>query len=157
MVQAENRMKSAKHIEIISNLIVQAMNCLEEQTGSPLSDLFIQADRKNGEVSVLDDNEEVLAKEVIFDWVQPERQDEAFYSGIVPELKSAVAHLDEKNVFEKIYIVKPFSVSLVNEECEVVVELLFLDDDTLKLEGNIWKEMDKELDEFLRGLLSDTK
>jgi hypothetical protein len=151
-------MNSAKHIEIIRNLILQAMNCLEEdQVGNPLSDLFIQVDRQNGEVAVVADNEETLAKEVVFDWVQPDEEEEVFYSGIAPDLKTAVGQLNGREVFDKIYIVKPFSVSLVNEDLSVMEELLFLDDDTLKLDDDIWKAMDKELDLFLKGLLSDPK
>ena len=65
--------------------------------------------------------------------------------------------LNEKSVFDKIFIEKPFSVSLVNDGFDVVEELLFLDDDTLKLDDELWKDMDKELDAFLRDLLSDTK
>ena len=149
-------MDSSKYIEIISDLTIQALKSLgDDHAGSPLNDLFLQVDQQSGEVLVFDENEKPFGKEVVFDWVLPDLDEEDFYAKIVPELKKAVFLLDEKNTFDKIYIEKPFSVSLVNENFDVLEELLFLDDDTLKLDDELWKDMDKELDAFLKELLSD--
>ena len=151
-------MDSGKYIEIIRDLTIQALKRLDEDhTGDSLNDLFFQVDQQSGEVAVFDENENPFGKEVVFDWVLPELDEEEFYSRIVPELKKAMSLLNEKNTFDKIYIEKPFSVSLVNDGFDVIEELLFLDDDTLKLDDELWKDMDKELDAFLKELLSDTK
>ena len=151
-------MNSGKHIEIIQDLTTQAINSLgEDHAGDPLNDLFLQVDQQTGEVAVFDENERLFGKEVVFDWVLPDLEEEDFYAKIVPELKKIMFSLNEKNVFDKIFIEKPFSVSLVNDGFDVVEELLFLDDDTLKLDDELWKDMDKELDAFLKDLLSDTK
>jgi hypothetical protein len=56
-------------------------------------------------------------------------------------------------LFEKEYIFKPFSVSLVDKDLVVIEELYFLDDDTVKLNGDIWDNMEKDLDDFLKNLL----
>jgi len=151
-------MNSGKHIEIIQDLTVQAIDALgEDHAGNPLNDLFLQVDQQNGEVSVFDENEKLFGKEVVFDWVLPDLDEDDFFAKIMPELKKIMFSLNEKSVFDKIFIEKPFSVSLVNDGFDVVEELLFLDDDTLKLDDELWKDMDKELDAFLRDLLSDTK
>ena len=151
-------MNPVKHLEIIRNLFIQVMDSLEEgYTVNPLSDLFIQVDRQSGEVFILNNDEETLAKETVFDWVQLDKEEREFYPEIVPELKSVISRLNEKNIFDKLYVVKPFSITLVNEEFKAIEKLLFLDDDTLKLDNNIWKTMNKELDDFMKNLFSDTK
>jgi len=151
-------MSSGKYIEIIQDLTIQAINGLgEDHAGNPLNDMFLQVDQQNGEVSVFDENEKLFGKEVVFDWLLPNLEEDDFFAKIVPELKKIMFSLNEKSVFDKIFIDKPFSVSLVNDSFDVVEELLFLDDDTLKLDDELWKDMDKELNVFLKNLLSDTK
>ncbi|GAE16949.1 hypothetical protein JCM6292_3463 [Bacteroides pyogenes JCM 6292] len=50
-------------------------------------------------------------------------------------------------------ILKPYSFVLVDEEKETVAELLLIDDDTLLLNDELLKGLDKELDNFLKELL----
>ena len=52
---------------------------------------------------------------------------------------------------------KPFSISLTDEDFSVIEELLFLDDETLRLDDPLLKNLDADLDEFLSELLSDVK
>ncbi|MDD6211031.1 MAG: hypothetical protein PUB21_10545 [Bacteroidales bacterium] len=138
------------------NLFIQALNRLEEENaGNPLSDLFVQVDQQNGEVSIFDDTENLLGKEVVFDWVLPDMEEEKFDAKVTGDLKEVVNGLNEKGAFDKIYVVKPFSVSLVNDDFGVIEELLFLDDEMTKLDDELLKDMDKELDDFLKKLLSD--
>lgn len=151
-------MDSGRHTDIVRNLFIQAINRLEkEDTGNLLSDIFIQVDQQNGEVSIFDDTETLLEKEIVFDWMLPDMQEEEFNTKIAEELKNIVAQLNEKGTFDKIYIVKPFSVNYVNEDFGVIEELLFLDDEMLKLDDELLKGMDKELDDFLEKLLSDVE
>ena len=84
-------------------------------------------------------------------------KEEEFNTKIAEELKNIVAQLNEKGTFDKIYIVKPFSVNYVNEDFGVIEELLFLDDEMLKLDDELLKGMDKELDDFLEKLLTDVE
>lgn len=151
-------MDTERHTDIVRNLFIQAINRLEEEnTGNPLSDVFIQVDQQNGEVSIFDDTENLLGKEIVFDWMLPDMQEEKFNTKVAEELKNVVGQLNEKGTFDKIYIVKPFSVSYVNEDFGVIQELLFLDDEMLKLDDELLKGMDKELDDFLEKLLSDVE
>ena len=48
---------------------------------------------------------------------------------------------------------KPYSFVLVDEDKETVAELLLIDDDTLLVDDELLKGLDKELDEFLKNLL----
>lgn len=68
-------------------------------------------------------------------------------------LRFVLQELNRVGFFNKDYVIKPFTVSLTDKEFAVSDELFFLDDDTMKLEGNIWPEMEKDLDNFLKNLL----
>ena len=48
---------------------------------------------------------------------------------------------------------KPYSFVLVDEEKETVAELLLIDDDTILVNNELLKGLDKELDDFLKDLL----
>ena len=55
--------------------------------------------------------------------------------------------------FDKVTILKPYSFVLVDEEKETIAELLLVDDDTILVNDELLKGLDKELDEFLKELL----
>ena len=52
---------------------------------------------------------------------------------------------------------KPFSVSLTDEDFVVIEELLFIDDDMLLLDDPLLKDLDADLDKFLADLLADVE
>ena len=51
----------------------------------------------------------------------------------------------------------PLSVSLTVEDFVVIEELLFIDDDVLRLDDPLLKDLDADLDDFLANLLADVK
>jgi len=50
---------------------------------------------------------------------------------------------------------KPLSVTLTDDDFVEIEELLFVDDDMLRADDPLLKDLDTELDEFLTKLLSD--
>ena len=61
--------------------------------------------------------------------------------------------LNAEGDFDKVTILKPYSFVLVDEEKETIAELLLVDDDTILVNDELLKGLDKELDEFLKELL----
>ena len=55
--------------------------------------------------------------------------------------------------FDKLAILKPYSLVLVDDEKETIAELLLMDDDTLLVNEELLKGLDEELDSFLKELL----
>ena len=60
---------------------------------------------------------------------------------------------EENGSFDKLTILKPYSFVLVDEDKETISELLLVDDDTLLVNDELLKGLDKELDDFLKDLL----
>ena len=72
-------------------------------------------------------------------------------------MKAVLTILSTKNIFDTPRFMKPLSVSLTDEDFVVIEELLFIDDDMLRLDDLLLKDLDADLDDFLANLLADVK
>ncbi|MDR1918191.1 MAG: hypothetical protein LBQ65_00920 [Tannerellaceae bacterium] len=143
---------NAKVQSIIENAFASVIKELTTNE-SLISDLYVQADAESGELQIFGEEENLLDKIIIFDWVN---SDEAsFYKKVSPAVKTALTTLTAKNQFNHACFLRPFSVSLVDEDFAVMEELLFIDDDTFRLDDPLLKDLDSDLDLFLKELLSD--
>lgn len=117
----------------------------------PLTDILIQVKQESGELMVFNDDDEELTRCVIEEWI--ENKDEDFYLQIQSVLKQAITNLKEK--MENLPILKPYSFVLIGGDKETINDLYLVDDDTIMLDGDLLKGLDKDLDEFLNHLLKD--
>lgn len=119
---------------------------------SVLTDIHLLPNQDSGELIILDDDENVLARTVIAEWVNYEGDD--FYTVVEPLLRKEVVTLKEQGLLDKIALMKPYSFVLIDDEKESVADLLLVDDDeTLFLNDELLKGLDEELDAFLKDLL----
>ena len=72
---------------------------------------------------------------------------------VEPSLRNILCRMKDAGDFDKVTILKPYSFVLVDEEKETVAELLLIDDDTILVNDELLKGLDKELDDFLKELL----
>ncbi len=85
---------------------------------------------------------------MIEEWATYDGDD--FMENVEPNLKSILCRMKDAGDFDKVTILKPYSFVLVDEDKETVAELLLIDDDTLLVDDELLKGLDKELDEFLK-------
>ena len=119
--------------------------------------LYVQVDAESGELLIYDEEDVLVEKTIIFDWVNTACDDDQFTQQVAATLKAVLAVLVTKKVFDNPCFLKPFSVSLTDEDFSVIEELLFLDDENLRLDDPLLKDLDADLDDFLAKLLSDVK
>lgn len=117
----------------------------------------MQADAESGELQIYDDEEHLIEKIVIFDWVNSNEEENAFNKRVAASMKAVLTILSTKNIFDAPRFMKPLSVSLTDEDFVVIEELLFIDDDVLRLDDPLLKDLDADLDDFLANLLADVK
>lgn len=129
---------------------------IANEAGNCYSDLYVQVDAESGELLIYDEADALVEKTVIFDWVN-KTEDDNFTQLVSATLKAVLAVLVTKKVFDNPCFLKPFSVSLTDDSFSVVEELLFLDDENLRLDDPLLKDLDADLDKFLAELLSDVK
>lgn len=128
-----------------------------DTAGNLISDLYVQVDQETGELQIYDEEEHLIEKTIIYDWVNSQEAEEQFIKRVVGILKNVLATFATKNSFDAPRFLKPFSVSLTDEDFVVVEELMFLDDDLLRLDDPLLQNLDKDLDDFLAKLLPDIK
>ncbi|WP_297902614.1 hypothetical protein [uncultured Parabacteroides sp.] len=143
---------------LIENAFTSAIEKLaKDESGNFVSDLYVQVDAENGELQIYDDEEHLIEKVVIFDWVNLNEEESAFNKRVAASIKAVLTILSTKKVFDIPRFMKPLSVSLTDEDFVVIEELLFIDDDTLRLDDPLLKDLDADLDDFLANLLADVK
>ncbi|MDU1903219.1 MAG: hypothetical protein E6772_00435 [Dysgonomonas sp.] len=135
----------------ISKAFNEAIDYLTESyQGSSLTDIFFVIDRESAELSIYDDEENLLSQRIIDAWIDAE--DKQIFS----QLREVVNIFDNENKFDKLDVYKPFSINISDENFIVQEELLTIEDDSvIKLDNNFLDRMDKEFDEFLDKLLKE--
>ena len=143
---------------LIEKAFVEAIDQLtKEESANLVRDFYVQVDAETGELQIYDDAERLMNKVVIFDWVNSPEEEDAFNKKVAAAIKAVLTILSTKNAFDSTRLVKPFSVSLTDEDFVVIEELLFIDDDMLLLDDPLLKDLDTELDNFLANLLADVE
>ncbi|MEG1545138.1 MAG: hypothetical protein RR382_11565 [Tannerellaceae bacterium] len=149
---------NAKLQSVIETAFTSAIAKLtNDELGNLISDLYVQADRESGELQIYDEGENLLEKITIFDWINSEEEESLFNKRVASIVKSVLTVLSTKELFNHSRFMKPLSVSLTDEDFVVIEELMFLDDDTLRLDDPLLKDLDADLDDFLANLLSDVE
>ncbi len=115
-----------------------------------VTDFHIYVNGDNGTLTIYDDDDNSLARVHIKEWENV--HDEKLFEKV---LRGELARMQEEGIFESINIVKPYSFVLVDEDKEAIVDLLYIDDDTLILSEDLLKGFDEEMNDFLKHLLED--
>ena len=132
---------NAKVQAVIETTFNSAINKLAaNEAGNCYSDLYVQVDAESGELLIYDEEDVLVEKTIIFDWVNTACDDDQFTQQVAATLKAVLAVLVTKKVFDNPCFLKPF-----------------LDDENLRLDDPLLKDLDADLDDFLAKLLSDVK
>ncbi|MDR1403680.1 MAG: hypothetical protein LBJ60_08285 [Tannerellaceae bacterium] len=147
---------SAKIQSVIENTFTSVIKKrIKHESANPVCDLYVTVDAESGELQIFDEDENLLEKVVIFDWVNNKDGDAVFNKKASAVVKAALTTLASKNMFDHACFMKPFSVNLADDNFIELEELLFIDADAFRLDDPLLKDLDSELDDFLYNLLSD--
>ena len=149
--------ENAKIKSVLKSLFLNAIEKLIKGDSSLMTNLSVQFDSETGEVQVYDEQECLLQKKVIFDWVGAHLKEESFMSKILSVLKQVVETVALEKGFDHQLFVKPFVVQLTDEEGKVIADIYTIEEEGLLQEDELLKGLDEELAVFLEKLLSDVK
>lgn len=116
-----------------------------------VTDIHLQPISGSGELFIFDDNDEELASAVINEWTN--YQGENFYKEVERILHTTLNRMKEQGDFDKLSLLQPYSIVLLDEDKETITDLFIIDDDTLLVNEELLKGLDEELDSFLKELL----
>ena len=137
----------------IKTLIVDALKEFQRpQEQSVVTDIHIMPIRETGEVTVSDDDRDLVTTQLPDLAEIPE---EDFYQVMEKALRRILKDIDEVQPLENLAIWKPFSFVLVDDDRETVAELMLFDEDNTLLSQSLMQGLDEELDSFLKDLLAE--
>ncbi len=114
------------------------------------TDIHMQVKPESGELITYNDDDEELNRCVVEQWIG---SSDELYDDAAEQLRRCLDEL-RKEVVDKMNIARPYSFLLVNDENETVGDLYLVDDEEMMLSGSLLENLDKDLDEFLRKLMS---
>lgn len=118
-----------------------------------VTDIHIQPSQETGCIKIYDDEENLLASDTIEEWKEYEEDD--FNAGVAKVLKEEIEVLKKDGLIDSLKILKPYYFVLIDENKETIADIYLVDDDTLILNDELLKGLDKELDDFLEQLLKE--
>ena len=138
--------------EALLDAILSITDTLGGTENATVTDLYFQLDRATGILTIFDDDDRKFSQATIAEWKENE-QEQA--TSIEKALRTELAQMQKVGLFDKINILKPYSCTLVDENKEAIVDLIYIDDDTLVLDSELLKGLDEEMNEFLKHLLEE--
>lgn len=135
-------------VERVINKIAQKYP--KEDEVSVLTDIHIRVSQDTGEMLAFDDDEQEITRCVVEQWI--DSKDENFYTSIAHILQNSLRKLSE--VVDGMGILKPYSFVLENDDKDHVAELYLSDDDTIIIGGDLMQNLDKDLDAWMKEILS---
>lgn len=117
----------------------------------PFTDIHLQVRQDSGELLAFNDSDEELNRCVIEQWI--DNKDESFYQDVEQVLKSVMEK--NKDKLDNLGILKPYSFVLIDEDRETLAELRLVDDEIVILGEELMKDLDADLNNFLKHLLDE--
>ena len=116
-----------------------------------MTDIHLRVTQDTGELVAFDDDDKEITRCIIEQWI--ENKDDNFYEDVAFVLRSVLTK--QKDLIEKMAILKPYSFVLEDDDHEHLAELYLVDDDTAIIDQELMAGLDKDLDNFLEDLLKD--
>lgn len=151
-------MKKEPLAQTLEHAVRKSLDKLKvRESSAAIVDLYIQPNPETGDVTLMDDEDNILIKESVPAWEDAlENIDtEKTLTECETLLRAIFKTVQDEGLLEKLNLLKPFSVLMVDEEMEVISEILTIDDEALLLNDAFLKHMDEELDGFYKQLMAD--
>ncbi|MBR6989352.1 MAG: hypothetical protein IKH95_05945 [Bacteroidaceae bacterium] len=140
--------KSKVLIDQVISSVIKHYSTPEE---SVITDIHFQPWFNSGELKVFDDDDEVISNVIISEFEGLGGADAIKDVSLI--LRRSLDY--RRKELENLFIIKPYSFVLVDEDKETIEDLLLIDDDIVIAEDGLLQGLDEELEEFLKKLLSD--
>ena len=121
----------------------------KDHEASVLTDIHIRVVQETGEMLFYDDDDKELNRCVVEQWI--DNKDDDFYESVTTILRNSIEV--EKDMMENLSILKPYAFVLEDDDRDAVAELYVVDDDTVIIDTELMKDLDKDLDDFFENLL----
>lgn len=139
----------------LQELFLEAINKIKENDLISLSDIFVSVSFDDLTLSIYDDEEGLVAHTYMDGWNVFKQDTDTFEQNVIDLLRGILHREPIVDALESLDVIRPFAVVYVTKDFEQKEELIRLDDHLIVLEDEVLQNIDRELDEFLKKLLSD--
>ena len=141
--------QTTQQIERFLKNIAQKFPFSEE--ASIVTDIHVRVSQDSGEMIAFDDDDKEITRCVVEQWIGDRSED--FYDDVERVLGGVMKGMS--TTLERLGILKPYSLVLVNDDNEHLAELFIADDDTVIIGKDIMEDLDSDLDAFFKDLMKD--
>ena len=141
--------KSKPKLQIILESVFNgAIDKLTKQDGQLVGALLVQLDITTGEVHVYDNNEILLEKNIIYEWVEQPEKSARFYRQALHYMRVVLAALKLQKAFDNPVFMRPLKVMIVDDIFNEIEMVFTLEATDSLSEGRLMKNLDQELQNF---------
>ena len=141
--------QTLQEVERAIRKIVDKFPTTEE--ASILTDIHLRVNQETGELVAFDDDDNEVNRCIVEQWI--DNKDDTFYSDVASTLRLVLNKYKEQ--IEAMSILKPYSFVLEDEDHESLEELYVVDDDTVIIDEELMKGLDKDLTDFMNKLFAE--
>lgn len=121
------------------------------EEASMLTDIHLRVNQETGELVAFDDDDNEINRCIVEQWI--DNKDDTFYADAASTLRMVLNKYQQQ--IEAMSILKPYSFVLEDEEHESLEELYVVDDDTVIIDEELMKGLDKDLTDFMNKLFEE--
>ena len=126
-------------------------------SGQLIGVLLVQLDMDAGEALVYDERENLLEKNIIFDWVERSEKGERLYRQAVHFTRVSLAALKTRKTFENPIFMRPFKVLLVDDNFNEVETIFQIEGSDTMPEGRLMKNLEQDLQNFYKKIFGNVE
>jgi len=150
--------EKSKQQVILEAVFDEAINKLEQTDGGLFTaEMNLQLEMATGEIQVYDDHEQLLSKNIIYDWAEKVQQGGNPMPSAIHNIGVALDALRKRQAFDSPSITTPFSVSIVDDSFNKQQTIYKLDATAVETasEGRLMKNLERELHIFYKKIFAD--
>ena len=127
----------------------------KQDNGQLVGALLVQLDITTGEVHVFDDNEILLGKNIIYEWVEQPEKSARFYRQALHYMRVTLAALKLRKTFDNPVFLRPFKVLIVDDIFNETETVFTLEEVDGLNDGKLMKNLEQELQIFSKKIFGN--
>jgi len=152
----EIKEKARKIRSAIENKLIEVVQILEkEHTSLLFSELNVQVNKSRNLLTVFDESKSFTKDIYLEEFLDNIEFIEFFYQNTSRLIKEAAINCRNKKVFDQMNYLPPLALIVLDDKENITLRFILIDSDRMFAEEKILKDLDKELDFFIKNLLSD--
>ncbi len=149
--------EESKRIRLImENVLTEAIDTLKKDYPSEsITDLYVRINQPKKTLSIYDDENRKLKNLYLEEVIKEVDKLDFFYSNAPRLLKEAAINCRNKKLLDGLNILAPMSFIVIDDDEQTLLEYVLIDNDKIMVEEELLKDLDKDLDAFLKQLLDE--